>query len=217
MSYRAEFVDLLAAYDVVRFGAFTLKSGRTSPYFINTGQLRTGRAIEGLGAAYAGRIAEAGLEPRLVFGPSYKGVPLAVSTAMAMSVRGDADVGFAFDRKEAKDHGEGGVFVGTQPGPGVGTVVVDDVITSGVSIRHSVRLLRGAGARVEGAVIAVDRQERGTGARSSLDELQEELQIPILPIVTVREMVAILRDSERLEASVAEAIEAYVAQHGPRP
>ena len=217
MSYRTDFVELLSTYDVVRFGEFTLKSGRTSPYFINTGQLRTGRAIEGLGAAYAARIREAGLEPRLVFGPSYKGVPLAVATSMAMSVRGDADVGFAFDRKEAKDHGEGGVFVGTQPGPGTATVVVDDVITSGASIRHSVRLLREAGARVEGAVIAVDRQERGAGSRSSLDELKDELQIPILPIVTVREMVAILQDGDRLDAPVADAIEAYLEEHGPRP
>src|SRR3990172_2913642 len=155
--YQDRFIDLLAEYDVIRFGEFTLKSGRKSPYFINAGQLRTGRAIAGVGRAYAERIREAGLLPDVIFGPSYKGVPLAVATAIAASEE-RRDVGFCFDRKEAKDHGEGGVFVGMQPSPGQSLVVVDDVITSGISIEQSVALLRGAAdVKILGVVVAVDR------------------------------------------------------------
>ena len=137
------FTELLAQHDVIRFGEFTLKSGRQSPYFINAGQLRTGSAIAGLGRAYAACILDRKLPCDFVFGPSYKGVPLAVATAIALGERGQ-DIGFAFDRKEVKDHGEGGRFVGTQPERGMRAVVVDDVITSGASIRYSVELLREA-------------------------------------------------------------------------
>lgn len=213
--YKQSFVELLAAHEVIRFGEFTLKSGRKSPYFINAGQLRTGGAIAGLGQAYAARIVEAGLDCELVFGPSYKGVPLAVATAMALAGKG-RDVGFAFDRKEIKDHGEGGRFVGMQPEDGMRAVVVDDVITSGASIRHSVELLRGA-ARVEisGVVIAVDRQEKGQGARSTLEEIEETLDIPVLPIVTIRELVEILSESGALPGELRSSIDDYVRRHGP--
>ncbi len=216
MGYRERFVELLADYEVVRFGTFTLKSGRSSPYFINAGQLRTGAAISGLGRAYAERIANAGLAVDFVFGPSYKGVPLAVATAVALSETG-RDVGFSFDRKETKDHGEGGRFVGTQPSPGAAAVVVDDVITSGASIRHSVELLREASVNVSGVVIAVDRQERGKGARSTLKELSEDLGVPVLPIVSVTEMVSELYRLDRLSEKMKSTIEAYVSEHGPAP
>ena len=212
--YKERFVELLAASDVVRFGEFMLKSGRKSPYFINAGQLRTGAAIAGLGRAYAARILESGLECDFVFGPSYKGIPLAVATATALAEHGP-DVGFSFDRKEVKDHGEGGRFVGTQPEAGLKAVVVDDVITSGASVRHSVKLLSAASVRITGVVVAVDRQERGSGTKSTVSELEDSLGIPLLPVVTVREMVDILRRSGSLDAEVAAAIGDYLERNAP--
>ncbi len=213
-AYKERFVELLAASDVVRFGEFTLKSGRTSPYFINVGQLRTGSAIAGLGRAYAARILDEGLECDFVFGPSYKGIPLAVATASALAELG-SDVGFAFDRKEVKDHGEGGRFVGTQPEAGLSAVIVDDVITSGASIRHSVELLGQASAGITGIVVAVDRQERGSGTKSTLSELEDSLGIPVLPVVTVREMVDILHRGGNLSDELMAAIGDYLRQHAP--
>jgi orotate phosphoribosyltransferase len=211
--YQERFIDLLAAYDVIRFGDFTLKSGRKSPYFINAGQLRTGRAIAGVGRAYAERILEAGLLPDVIFGPSYKGVPLAVATAIAVSEEG-RDVGFCFDRKEAKDHGEGGLFVGTQPAPGQSLVLVDDVITSGASIELSAALLRKAAAvRILGVVVAVDRQERGR-ERSTVAELQEALGAPVLPVVNVRQVVEYLTRTKRIGAEQRARIEEYLGLYG---
>ncbi len=210
---QALFTELLAQNDVIRFGEFTLKSGRLSPYFINAGQLRSGSAIAGLGRAYAARILDRKLPCDFIFGPSYKGVPLAVATAVALAERG-RDLGYAFDRKEVKDHGEGGRFVGTQPESGMRAVVVDDVITSGASIRYSVELLREASVEVTGAVIAVDREERGSGTRTTLSELEESLKIPVLPIVTVSEMVEHLHRSGSLSADMKARIEDYVREHG---
>jgi orotate phosphoribosyltransferase len=213
-AYKERFVELLAASEAVRFGEFTLKSGRTSPYFINAGQLRSGSAIAGLGRAYAARVGGAGLECDFVFGPSYKGIPLAVATAIALAEDG-VDVGFAFDRKEVKDHGEGGRFVGTEPQAGLKAVIVDDVITSGASIRHSVALLRAASVAITGIVVAVDREERGSGARSTAHELEVELGIPVLSVVTVREMVDILRRRGHLSEAAVAAVGEYLREHAP--
>lgn len=218
-AFQAAFVELLVQYEVIRFGSFTLKSGRTSPYFVNAGQLRTGDAITRLGQAYAAQLRAHDIPCDLVFGPSYKGVPLAVSTAMALSGEG-RDVGFSFDRKEAKDHGEGGTFVGTQPEAGMRVVVVDDVITSGRSIRESVALLQStADVQVTAVVVAVDRQEKGKTDRSTLTELRDELGITVLPIVSVRGMVDWLVGRELggttvLSHSGKAEIEAYLAEHG---
>lgn len=213
-AYKERFVRLLAAWDAVRFGEFELKSGRTSPYFINAGQLRTGSAIAGLGRAYAARLLDAGLDCDFVFGPSYKGVPLAVTTAMALAEHG-TDVGFCFDRKETKDHGEGGLFVGTQPEAGLSAVIVDDVITSGASIRHSVALLGRAAVRIVGIVVAVDRQERGTGTKSTVDELAASLGIPVLAVVTVREVIDILRRERLVGEERVAAVESYLSRYAP--
>lgn len=213
-AYKERFVRLLTAWDAVRFGEFELKSGRKSPYFINAGQLRTGSAIAGLGRAYAARIVEGELECDFVFGPSYKGIPLAVATATALAELG-TDVGFSFDRKEAKDHGEGGLFVGTQPEAGLTAVIVDDVVTSGASIRHSVRLLGDASARIAGIVVAVDRQERGTGKKSTVNELESSLGIPVLAVVTLSEIVDVLHREGQLGDDVVAAVEAYLGQYGP--
>lgn len=217
-SHQRNFVDLLLSFQALRFGSFTLKSGRVSPYFMNAGQLRTGAAMNGMGAAYAQAIKEADLRPDLVFGPAYKGVPLAVATAMAWS-QGGEDLPYCFDRKEAKDHGEGGLFVGTAPQDGSRVVLVDDVITSGISIRESVAKLRAA-ARVEiaGVVVAVDRQEKSAASeKSSVQALQDELGVPVCAIVTIRDIVEILSQAsgeKRLDDAMKASIEAYLAQYG---
>ncbi len=217
--HQRAFIDLLVEHEVLRFGTFTLKSGRTSPYFVNAGRFRTGRALEALGRAYAATLERADLACDVVFGPAYKGVPLAVATAMALSQRG-RDAGFCFDRKEAKDHGEGGRFVGMVPADGQRVVVVDDVITSGRSIREACAALRAA-ARVviTGVVVAVDRCERGHTERSTRRELEDELGVPVLPIVTIHEIVEDLHGrpvggAVVLDDRAREAMRAYLAEHG---
>nr|WP_255216503.1 orotate phosphoribosyltransferase [Pseudenhygromyxa sp. WMMC2535] len=207
-------------YEVIRFGEFTLKSGRKSPYFVNAGQLRTGQAIAGLGRAYAAEILRAELACDLIFGPAYKGVPLAVATAIGMAEQG-LDVPYGFDRKEAKDHGEGGMFVGTKPAAGMKVVLVDDVITSGRSIREAVALLREAAPDIEvsAAIVAVDRQERGRGSKTTLAELRDELGVDVRAIVSIGELVPYLHGREFagevvLDDAGRAAIEAYLAEHG---
>jgi orotate phosphoribosyltransferase len=218
--HQQAFVELLLRYEVIRFGEFTLKSGRKSPYFVNAGQLRTGNAIAGLGRAYAAEIQRAGLACDLVFGPAYKGVPLAVATAIGLAEQFGRDVGYGFDRKEAKDHGEGGVFVATAPAPGMKVVLVDDVITSGQSIREAVELIRKAGPNIEvsAAIVAVDRQERGRGDKTTLRELREELGIDVRAILSIGELVPYLHGREIAGKVVIDdagraAIEAYLAEH----
>ena len=221
-SYQQAFIELLVRHQVLRFGDFTLKSGRRSPYFINAGQLRTGAAISGLGRAYAECLRRADLRCDLLFGPSYKGVPLAVATAIAMAELGH-DAPFCFDRKEQKDHGEGGWFVGTTPQAGMRVVIVDDVITSGKSIHDSLALLRRtADVQIAGVVVAVDRQERGSGPRTTLAELQSELGVPVLPIVTIRDIIAHLHgrhvDGELLiDDARRAAMLAHLDAHGGAP
>jgi orotate phosphoribosyltransferase len=225
-AFQRDFIDLLVRHEVLRFGDFTLKSGRRSPYFVNAGQLRTGHALAGLGRAYAACLASAEINADMIFGPSYKGVPLAVATAAASASAGP-DVGFCFDRKEPKAHGEGGRFVGMQPRAGMRVVIVDDVITSGRSIREAAALLRDA-ADIElvGVIVAVDRQERAkntTKDQSTLAALREQLAAPVHAIVTIREVVTALhgrrvtnadgQTSVVIDDEQRDAIEAYLAEH----
>jgi orotate phosphoribosyltransferase len=216
-SYQEAFIELLVRHEVLRFGDFTLKSGRRSPYFVNAGQLRSGAAIAGLGRAYAGCLRRAGLGFDLVFGPAYKGVPLAVATAMALAEDGE-DVAFGFDRKEQKDHGEGGWFVGTAPRDGMRVVIVDDVITSGESVMASAALLRRAAeVKIAGVVVAVDREERGVDpSRTTLAALQAELDAPVLAIVTIREVARHLSLRGILDEGRVQAIHAHLAEYGPK-
>lgn len=183
---RQELIRLLIEHEVLRFGSFTLKSGRQSPYFFNLGALHTGAAIQQLGECYADCIRASGLEFDLLFGPAYKGIPIAVATAEALARHG-RDVPWAFNRKEAKAHGEGGQFVGA---PVRGRVVlVDDVLTAGTAIREATDLINAAGATVAGVVIALDRQERADAGGTAVSALRAELGVPVVSILTLQNVI----------------------------
>jgi orotate phosphoribosyltransferase len=183
LAYQSEFIDLCARLGVLKFGRFTLKSGRESPYFFNAGLFNTGAAIGALGRAYAAAVAGSHLEFDMMFGPAYKGIPLVTITAAALAERG-RNVPFAFNRKEAKDHGEGGSIVGSALRGRV--LIVDDVITAGTAIRESIDIIRGAGAVPAGVLLALDRQERASDSGSSaVQEVQSQYGIPVISVVNL--------------------------------
>jgi orotate phosphoribosyltransferase len=215
--YQRRFVDFMVASGVLTFGDFTTKSGRRTPYFVNTGRYRSGTQLATLGRAYADAIERsfpAGFD--CLFGPAYKGIPLAVAVAMAFAERG-RDVEFCFNRKEAKDHGEGGVLVGRRLQDGDRVLIVEDVTTAGTSIRETVPILRAAAAvRLAGLVVSVDRQERATESStvSALAEVGAEFGMPTAAIVTIDEVVAHL--GTRLTDADRDRIAAYRAAYGAR-
>jgi orotate phosphoribosyltransferase len=194
--YKSEFIEFMVRRGVLAFGEFTTKSGRTSPYFVDTGRYRTGADLDVLARAYA-RTALDRFDDSfdVLFGPAYKGIPLVVATSLVLHSVHGRDVGFCFDRKEAKDHGEGGRLVGRVPRDGERVLVLEDVTTAGTSIRHCVPLLRAAAPAVEivGLVVAVDRQERGRGEEAALVELEREFGLRAVAIVTLDEIVRHLR------------------------
>lgn len=192
-SYKREFIDLAIELGVLRFGEFTLKSGRVSPYFFNAGLFNTGYAAAKLGRYYAAAIAAADIEFDMLFGPAYKGIPLAVLAAAALAEHENVDVPFAYNRKEAKAHGEGGNIVGA---PLQGRVlIVDDVITAGTAVREAYRVIAAAGADVAGLVISLDRQERGQGTLSAVQELRQALGIAVVSIVSLADLIDVLEES----------------------
>jgi orotate phosphoribosyltransferase len=185
--YQSEFIDLCMRLGVLKFGSFRLKSGRESPYFFNAGLFNSGAAIAAVGRAYAAAVAAAGVPFDMLFGPAYKGIPLVTVTAAALAEHHGVDPLFAFNRKEAKDHGEGGNIVGS---PLQGRVlIVDDVITAGTAIRESVDLIRGAGAMPAGVLLALDRQERGTGELSAVQEVRAQYSIPVIAVITLADLM----------------------------
>ncbi len=189
-SHQKEFIELILAREVLRFGVFKLKSGRSSPYFFNAGLLSDGDSLRRLGGCYATAIIEAGIGFDMLFGPAYKGIPLATATAIALAEHHRCNVPVAFNRKEAKTHGEGGTLIGA---PLAGRVlIVDDVITAGTAIRESIGLIRAAGAIPAGVVLALDRQERGQGALSAVQEVQTAFSIPVVRIITLDELIEYL-------------------------
>lgn len=213
-TYKREFIEFMVRCGALGFGNFTTKSGRQSPYFINAGAYKTGAQLETLAGFYASAIEEhLGRDFDVLFGPAYKGIPLAVATAIALARRGH-DVGFCFNRKEVKDHGEGGALVGHPLEHGARVLIIEDVTTAGTSIRETVPLLRqAADVSLAGLVVSVDRQERGTGTRSALTEVRERFSMPTFAIVTIDEVLEHLHgrrlegrlvlDDDRYQAALA--------------
>lgn len=210
-SDQQHFLDFAIERGVLRFGEFTLKSGRISPYFFNAGLFNTGDALARLGRYYAQAIVDSGLAFDMLFGPAYKGIPLVATTAVALAEHHGLDLPWCFNRKEAKDHGEGGSLVGA---PLSGRVlVVDDVITAGTAIRESVEIIQAAGATLAGVAISLNREERGRGQLSAIQEVEESLGVPVISIARLSDLVTHLRgDPERAE--VLARLEAYRAEYG---
>jgi orotate phosphoribosyltransferase len=219
LEYQSEFIRLALARNALRFGEFTLKSGRVSPYFFNAGAFDDGASLAVLGRCYAAAIAGSGLQFDMLFGPAYKGIPLVAATAAAMYSDHGRNLPYAFNRKEAKTHGEGGSIVGR---PLAGRVlIIDDVITAGTAIRESMQILRAAGATPAGVALALDRQERGRdeqGADSSESAVQEVgrlYEIPCISILTLDGLIAMLRSGDsHLPATALAAMESYRSRYG---
>lgn len=186
--HQKEFIDLILDRGVLRFGEFTLKSGRASPYFFNAGLINDGESLRRLGACYATALIDAGTGFDMLFGPAYKGIALATATAIALAQHHRRNVPVAFNRKEAKSHGETGALIGA---PLAGRVlIVDDVITAGTAVRESIRLIRAAGADPAGVLVALDRQERGQGRLSAVQEVHKAFSIPVIRIITLDDLIA---------------------------
>lgn len=206
----ASFIELCLGLGVLRFGEFKLKSGRLSPYFFNAGGFNTGRALAELGRHYAAAIERSSLQFDVLFGPAYKGIPLVASASVALADRYGRDVPWAFNRKEAKDHGEGGTIVGA---PLRGRVlIVDDVITAGTAIREAIEIITAAGGQPAGVVLALDRQERGTGQLSAVQEVEQTLRLPVTSILRLADLIDYLEQSGN-DSQLA-ATRAYRAQYG---
>jgi orotate phosphoribosyltransferase len=200
-AHEKAFIEMILAKQVLRFGDFTLKSGRTSPYFFNAGLINDGVALARLGACYAQAIVDAGIAFDMIFGPAYKGIPLATATAVAFAEHHHRSVPIAWNRKEAKAHGEGGNLIGA---PLEGRVlIVDDVVTAGTAVRESIGIIKGAGAQPAGVVLALDRQERGQGPLSAVQEIRSAYGIPVIRIITLDLLIQYLEaggESEELAA-----------------
>ena len=219
--YKQAFIDFMVRSGVLTFGSFVTKSGRTTPFFINTGRYRTGGQLAQLGKFYAeALVARLGGDFDVLFGPAYKGIPLVVTTALALFEAHARDVSYCFNRKESKDHGEGGVLVGEQLSDGQRVVIVEDVTTAGTSLRETIPLLQAAAKiRLAGLVVSVDRQERGTGELSALAEIEATHNMPVFAIVTIDEIVESLRgrpvDGEvRIDDATYDRIRAYRREFG---
>jgi orotate phosphoribosyltransferase len=190
LAYQRDFIDLAVSREALLFGEFKLKSGRMSPYFFNAGRFCDGASLNRLGVCYADAVVASGIPFDFLFGPAYKGIPLAVATAMALARHHDRETPWCFNRKEAKDHGEGGMLVGA---PAAGrALIVDDVITAGTAIRDAAALLRNAGATLAGVVLGLDRRERGRGACSATQEVAEELGVPVMSIIDIDNIIEYL-------------------------
>lgn len=218
MTYKEEFIRFMVDSGVLTFGDFVTKSGRQTPYFVNTGNYKTGAQASRLGDYYAACIQERmpeGIDA--LFGPAYKGIPLVTSAAASLYRRYNRDLPYCFNRKEAKDHGEGGVMVGYQPKDGDRIAIVEDVVTAGTAVRESIALFDTiADVKITALFVSVDRMERGTGELSTLNELRERYGINVYPIVTVREVIDVLSkgDVRVLDDRMVERMEAYLAQYG---
>ena len=208
---KKEFLDIALELDVLRFGEFTLKSGRVSPYFFNAGLFNTGYAAAKLGRFYSAVIADSEIEFDMLFGPAYKGIPLVALTAASLAEHRDIDVSYAFNRKEAKAHGEGGSIIGA---PLAGRVfIVDDVITAGTAVREACKIITDAGAEVAGLVISLDRQEIGKDSKSAVQELEQSLRIPVFSIVQLEDLIELIEEESEY-ADYLEPVMKYRKKYG---
>lgn len=215
-SYKREFIEFLENAGVLKFGDFTAKSGRKIPYFINAGEIKTGEQIKTLGQFYAKAYFEKiGNKKTVLYGPAYKGIPIAVSVSVALSDKG-IDVPFFFNRKEEKDHGEGGLFVGYKPHSGEEIVIVEDVITAGTAIRESMSILsKLEGTKVAATFVMVDRKEKGQGEKSAMAEVGEEYGFPVYSVVDVYDIIEYLEEDEK-NAENVQRIKDYLAVNGAK-
>jgi len=208
--YQQQFIEFALAQDVLRFGEFTLKSGRVSPYFFNAGLFNSGVALAKLGQFYAQAITDADMQYDVLFGPAYKGIPLASSTAVALAEHHQQDIPYSFNRKEAKTHGEGGNIVGAALEGDI--LIIDDVITAGTAIREAMDIINNAGAKAAGVIIALDRQEKGQGELSAIQEVEQNFAIPVISIIKLQDLITYL--SQQGNSEVLENIKAYRDQYG---
>ncbi|PMH45996.1 orotate phosphoribosyltransferase [Vibrio sp. 10N.286.49.B3] len=210
-AYQREFIEFALEKEVLKFGEFTLKSGRKSPYFFNAGLFNTGRDLARLGRFYAAALADSGIEFDVLFGPAYKGIPIATTTAVALADHHDIDTPYCFNRKEAKNHGEGGNLVGSELEGRI--MLVDDVITAGTAIRESMEIIQANGADLAGVLVAIDRQEKGKGELSAIQEVERDFGCAIISIVSLTDLVTFLEEKGTDEQHL-ESVKAYRAQYG---
>ncbi|EGR4059304.1 orotate phosphoribosyltransferase [Vibrio cholerae] len=210
-AYQREFIEFALEKQVLKFGEFTLKSGRKSPYFFNAGLFNTGRDLARLGRFYAAALVDSGIEFDVLFGPAYKGIPIATTTAVALADHHDVDTLYCFNRKEAKDHGEGGNLVGSKLEGRV--MLVDDVITAGTAIRESMELIQANKADLAGVLVAIDRQEKGKGELSAIQEVERDFGCAVISIVSLTDLITYL-EQQGNNTEHLEAVKAYRAQYG---
>lgn len=205
-AYQQQFIQLALAHQVLKFGEFTLKSGRQSPYFFNMGLFNTGSTLAQLGECYVHAITRANLVFDQLFGPAYKGIPLVSSTAIAFAQLLKKDIPYSFNRKETKDHGEGGLIVGAHLTGRV--LIIDDVMTAGTAVREAISLVQQAGAQVSGIVVALDRQERGKNQQSAVQEIAQTYQIPVISIINLENLIEFM-SAERIDPQMLERLITY--------
>lgn len=209
--YKQDFLEFALQREVLKFGEFTLKSGRTSPYFFNAGLFNTGNDLARLGQFYAAALVDSGIEFDVLFGPAYKGIPIATTTAVALADKHNIDKPYCFNRKEKKDHGEGGSLVGS---PLQGRIMlVDDVITAGTAIRESMQLIQEHNASLAGVLIALDRQEKGQGELSAIQEVERDFNTQVVSIVTLADVIQFIQEREEFQAHLPNIV-AYREQYG---
>ncbi|EML0424565.1 TPA: orotate phosphoribosyltransferase [Vibrio parahaemolyticus] len=210
-AYQREFIEFALEKEVLKFGEFTLKSGRKSPYFFNAGLFNTGRDLARLGRFYAAALADSGIEFDVLFGPAYKGIPIATTTAVALADHHDIDTPYCFNRKEAKNHGEGGNLVGSALEGRI--MLVDDVITAGTAIRESMEIIKANGADLAGVLVAIDRQEKGKGELSAIQEVERDFGCAVISIVSLGDLITYLEEKGNATEHL-ETVKAYRAEYG---
>ncbi|MGR5455083.1 orotate phosphoribosyltransferase [Vibrio alfacsensis] len=210
-AYQREFIEFALEKQVLKFGEFTLKSGRKSPYFFNAGLFNTGRDLARLGRFYAAALADSGIEFDVLFGPAYKGIPIATTTAVALADHHDIDTPYCFNRKEAKDHGEGGNLVGSALEGRI--MLVDDVITAGTAIRESMEIIQANGADLAGVLVAIDRQEKGKGALSAIQEVERDFGCAVISIVSLSDLITYLEEKGDATEHL-DAVKIYRTEYG---